>query len=83
MKASCFGIPIIKPVVNEAVSLGAAILAGFATGVFETLNDGVKNMVHIDSLFEPEPELMRIYEEKFKIYRRLYHTLKPFNYDIA
>jgi xylulokinase len=79
LKASCFGIPIKKPMVNEAVSLGAAILAGYATGVFETLGEGVKSMVHIESQYEPDVELMKLYEEKFRIYKRLYHALKPFN----
>jgi xylulokinase len=83
LKASCFGIPIKKPVVNEAVSLGAAILAGYATGVFETSSVGVKSMVHVESQYDPDTELMKLYEEKFGIYKRLYRTLKPFNDSIG
>jgi xylulokinase len=79
IKASCFGIPVVKPKVSEAVSLGAAILAGYAIGRFKSIEDGVGNMVSIAEVFDPDPELNTIYEEKYLKYKQLYQLLKPFN----
>ncbi len=79
IKASCFGIPVVKPKVSEAVSLGAAILAGYAIGSFKSIEDGVANMVSIAEVFDPDPELNAIYEEKYLKYKQLYQLLKPFN----
>lgn len=79
LKASCFGLPVVKPKVGEAVSLGAAILAGCAIGKFNSIEEGVGNMVSIAEIFDPDPELNRIYEEKYQKYKELYQLLKPFN----
>jgi xylulokinase len=79
LKASCFGVPVLRPRVQEAVSLGSAILAGAATGVFAGPAEGARAMVSMERTFLPDAALARLYEEKYEKYRELYGTLAGFN----
>jgi xylulokinase len=79
LKASCFGMPIRRPRAQEAVSLGAAILAGKATGRFGNVEEGANAMVAIEETFDPDPTLATIYEEKYAKYRELYSLLSGYN----
>jgi len=79
LKASCFGVPVRRPRVQEAVSLGSAILAGAAVGVFSGVAEAAKAMVAMGDTFEPDPRLHAVYEEKYVKYRELYGRLADFN----
>jgi xylulokinase len=82
LKANCLGIPVHKPKTSEAVSLGAAILAGYAIGEFKNISEGVTRMVSIAETYYPEPESQKIYEEKYQKYKELYPLLKTFNQNL-
>jgi xylulokinase len=79
LKASCFGVPVRRPRVQEAVSLGGALLAGAAAGVFSSVAEAAKAMVAMGDTFEPDPRLHAVYEEKYGKYRELYGRLADFN----
>ncbi len=79
LKASCFGVTVRRPRVQEAVALGSAILAGAATGVFEGVADAARAMVGPGDVFDPDPRLCAVYREKFGKYRELYGRLAEFN----
>ena len=77
-----FGIPVKKLKVDEAVCLGAAILAGYATGAFNSIREGAKNMVSIQDAFFPKEDLHALYEEKYQKYKKLYGILKDYNREL-
>jgi len=52
VQADALGIPVERPVVLQAGALGAAFLAGLATGVWES-TDALHDTWHRDRLFEP------------------------------
>lgn len=79
LKADCFGVPVKKPLVSEAVSLGAAILAGTAIGYFANVEEAVEAMVAVEEEFEPNPESSSLYQEKFEKYRELMRIMTPYN----
>jgi glycerol kinase len=54
-QADISAIPILRPQVTETTALGAAYLAGLATGVFRDLND-IQSHWAIDRRFEPVME---------------------------
>jgi xylulokinase len=83
LKASCFGVPVMRPRVQEAVSLGSAILAGAAAGVFAGVAEAVAAMVAPGDTFEPDPRLHAVYREKYGKYRELYGRLAEFNRTLA
>jgi len=75
IKADVFGIPFVRPRITEASLLGAAILAGLATGVFANPAEGVERFVERVRVFEPDPHRRRIYQEKQEQYQQLLPSL--------
>ena len=51
IRADIFGIPIIRPQITEAGVLGAAMLAGIATGIFPSAKEAADLFVHPDRRF--------------------------------
>ena len=78
LAADVLGKPFALPRVTEAGALGAAIMAGAATGVFRDMEEGAQAMVHIDRRFEPDPRAAGAYEERYERYRRLWPLLKDY-----
>src|SRR3954467_13199809 len=52
LQADELGIPVRRPVVAETTALGAAFLAGLATGVWSS-TDELKDACQVDRVFEP------------------------------
>ncbi len=76
IKADIFGVPFVRPKTTECSALGAAMLAGIASGVFASPKEAAETMVHRDRVFEPNAERHDIYAERYQQYRRLYPALK-------
>ncbi|HEV2920234.1 MAG TPA: glycerol kinase GlpK, partial [Actinomycetota bacterium] len=53
LQADVLGIPVIRPQVQETTALGAAYLAGLATGYWSSLDEMRENW-QVDRTFEPE-----------------------------
>lgn len=83
IKADILGIPIIRPVNTEAGVLGAALLAGVATKIFNNFSEGVSRFVRRDRAFEPDMKRNRIYQERFEIYRKFFPTMRAFLADLS
>ncbi len=75
LKADITGVPVVAPRITEAASWGAALLAGMGAGHFASAAEAAENTVHLDRRFEPDPERMARYEERFGLYREVYPTL--------
>src|SRR6185437_6305761 len=62
---------------QEAVCLGAAMLAGVATGVFSSFAEAIDVLVREESLVEPDPALAAEYTAQMRQYRAIYPALAP------
>ncbi|HEV2116955.1 MAG TPA: FGGY family carbohydrate kinase [Terriglobales bacterium] len=62
---------------QEAVCLGAAILAGVATGTYSSIAEAVSALVREESVVEPDPVLAAGYASQVRQYRSLYPALAP------
>lgn len=80
LKANIFGLPILAMNVSEATCLGAAILAGRAAELYPSLKAGAQQIARVRQTFQPDLEQHATYKEKFKIYQRLYPTLKEISH---
>jgi xylulokinase len=78
IKADIFGVPFVRPRVIEASLLGAAILAGVSTGVFQSPAEAVSQFVKRVKVFEPNPARHRLYQEKLDDYRALFPLLQDY-----
>jgi sugar (pentulose or hexulose) kinase len=79
LKADILNRPIRTLRCREAACLGAALLAGTATGVYASLDDAVRRTVAYDREFLPEATTAALYQERFATYRKLYPALRPIN----
>lgn len=59
----------------EAASLGAAILAGKAVGIFDSVESAVDSMVEVKERTVPLTENRTVYEEGYKMYQKLFADL--------
>jgi xylulokinase len=75
IKADVLGRPVSTMNVPEAACLGAAILAGTATGVYRTAKEGARAVSRIARTFRPVARRVRRYAERLALYREFYPTL--------
>ena len=69
--ADIFGQPFTRPVVTEAGALGAAIIAGVGSGIFDSYSQAVAAMVSLERTFEPDLARHARYQARYQYYRRL------------
>jgi sugar (pentulose or hexulose) kinase len=60
--ADVFGIPASRNVINGAASLGSAICAAVATGLYEDYKTAIEKMVKIKDVFRPNKENTSLYK---------------------
>jgi len=72
IKADVFGVPFVRPRISEGGLVGAAMLAGLATGVFGSAAEAASVFVQGERRFEPDPSRHAIYQEKLKLYREVF-----------
>lgn len=68
MFADGIGVPVTVAECEETGALGAAIAAGAAGGVFESLEAGVKAMVRTKRLYAPRMVDQRLGSARYKLY---------------
>ncbi len=76
--ADILGRPLTRAAVAEAGALGGAILAGAATGVFASPEEGAEAMVRLDRTFDPDSTMQQRYEEQFLKYCQLGPLLRDY-----
>lgn len=70
IQADVFGIPFVRPRITECSTLGAAMLAGIATGVFSSPAQAVSALVQRERVFEPDIARHQRYSEKLGAYQQ-------------
>ena len=78
-KADVTGKAIEVPKIEEATTLGAAILAGIGVGLYKNEQQAFEKVYKTGTVFEPNPEMTSRYAELFNIYEQLYPALKDLN----
>lgn len=79
LKADVTGREIASLNVKEAGCLGAAILAGKAMGVFDSVKEGVARWVREKDVFHPRAAKTDLYGKRYQLYEKLYPTLTRLN----
>lgn len=76
IKSDVTGKPIVVPSSDTATTLGAAILAGVGVGFYESYEEAVALTVKETRSHSPNPQNKEVYDNTYKIYLRLYESLK-------
>ena len=82
IKADIFGIPFVRLAHTECGILGAAMLAGIATGAFKNAQESAAQFVRRERVFEPHAGRHAAYAELYAKYQRLYPALKELLADL-
>ena len=82
LKADMLGKKLEAVQIEDASAVGAALLAGVATGVYDSIEQAIKATVKLKGTYEPRPEIHQIYERQHEVYERIVESLTPINYDI-
>jgi L-ribulokinase len=69
--ANVLGKPVLVPK-SEVTSLGSAIFAFLAAGVFKTIEEAQAALCPAYRTVEPDPAAARVYDQLYTLYKRLY-----------
>ncbi|MBQ7370594.1 MAG: xylulokinase, partial [Blautia sp.] len=76
--ADIFEMPVKIPAsLEEAGSMGAAVIAGVGAGIYENF-DAVERFLKIRRTIEPDPDHSKIYRSAKLQFENYYHALEPF-----
>ncbi|MCM3635194.1 xylulokinase [Paenibacillus camelliae] len=79
MQADIFNATVVSLENEQGPGLGAAMLAAYGCGWFESLEACADQFVkHADS-YEPNPEAVATYESLFRVYQQVYAQTKEMN----
>ncbi len=73
--ADVLGITCVRNVIEEATSLGAAILAATGAGIFSDISKAAESLCKVDKKFIPNHENHAIYEDYYQFSKDLYRVL--------
>jgi glycerol kinase len=73
--ADVLGISCVRNVIEEATSLGAAILAAYGAGLFPDIIKAAENICKIDKRWNPNEKHYELYDKIFNFSNRLYSIL--------
>lgn len=72
MHADILNVPIAVPPITEASGLGAALLAGWGTGCYDSLDTAASVSVGVEQTYIPDAERTELYARRMNIFRGLY-----------
>ncbi len=75
--ADVMGVPVLIPQVKESTSLGAAICALRALGIYRSWDDAVKHVVRWERRIEPNQADRTVYDQLYEMWRRVYDYMLP------
>jgi len=76
LKADMYGRPVVRLQVAEAASLGMAIVAGVALGLYRSAAQAAQELVARRETFLPDPRKAAHYDRMLAKYREVYPALK-------
>ena len=76
IKSDAANRPVAVQLSDISTTLGAAILAGIAVGIYSDFDDAVSNAVTIQKTFYPNAKNHEIYMKRYKTYLEIYANLK-------
>jgi xylulokinase len=83
LKADITGREVKAPLIHEASCKGAALLAGYATGVFASMEEGVRCWLKDWITFKPRLSLQENYDRRYAQYLRVRDYVKALNQSLG
>lgn len=69
--------------VEEGPALGGAMLAAVGCGLYSSVEEIAQKLVKVRETVEPEPEIVELYNQRYRIFKSIYPRLKGLFEDMA
>lgn len=79
MQADVFNAEVVRLKSEQGPALGAAMLAAYGCGWFDSLAQCAEQFIESDTVYKPIPENVEKYKELFSIYQQIYASTKSLN----
>ena len=77
IKSDITAKPIAVPYSDSSTTLGAAMLAGVAAGIYKNFEEAVQSAVSVRQSYKPNLDNEHIYNENYALYLSIYEKLRP------
>ncbi len=75
MMADVTQLPMERPACEHAASLGAAVMAAYGAGFFDSMEQAADAYYKPERIFEPDPSLAGVYSDAYSRFEKLYQAL--------
>ncbi|UNK40384.1 carbohydrate kinase (plasmid) [Shinella sp. H4-D48] len=75
--ADILGMPVTATRTEEAAAWGAALCAGAGAGLFASPTDDPRDLASIETIYQPDPDRQKAYDEKYRVFLDLAEAMKP------
>ena len=76
IKADVLGMPVQLPRAPVGAAFGDAVLAGLGLGLYPDFGGALRDMVRLETRYEPNMENHLRYQDIYRVYRNIYEHLK-------
>lgn len=83
IRANALGRPLARVAAPEAGAMGAAVMAGVASGLLDDLAAATAELVAVERTFEPDRKAADLAQSRFGLYRDLYAATSPISRALA
>ena len=83
MLADVFDCPVATTVNTEGPALGVAILAGVGAGLYPSVEEACREMIHVNPAQQPIPENVPQYQRVYQVFHTLYQANKGIFKELA
>lgn len=74
--ANVLNLELEVPETEQGPGMGAAILAAVGCGAFKNVQEAASQLFRVSAHTEPDPALVRLYNERYERYKSLYPAMK-------
>ena len=78
IKANVLGIPYVQLTRDEVGGLGSAIIAGYGTGIFKSMEEASSRFIGTKNRIEPDMKLNEYYKNYAELYIDMFNMMNPF-----
>jgi xylulokinase len=83
IQADIYGHEVVSLREAEGSAFGAALLAGVASGEFESVESAAKETIQVREHLWPEAKSARIYDRHYQVYRQVYPAVRELAHQLA
>lgn len=76
IKADVLGLPILLPRTSVGAPFGDAVLVGQGVGLYPDVQQALREMIHLEARYEPNPQNQALYQELYQLFRDIYEHVR-------